>query len=90
MEKIADYIEEGAQAFIKRQYRTIGIFAILSLIPITIVFRDARVACAFAFGAFLSLLAAYIGLRIAVKANIRTANAARTSPAKETSSPAKG
>jgi len=82
MEKIADYIEEGAKAFIKRQYQTIGIFATLSLIPIAIFFRDLRVAIAFAFGASLSLLAAYIGLRIAVKANIRTANAARTSPAK--------
>jgi len=82
MEKIADYIEEGAKAFIKRQYRTISIFALLSFVPIALVFRDVRVAYAFAFGAFLSLLAAYIGLRIAVKANIRTANAARTSPAK--------
>jgi len=82
MEKIADYIEEGAKAFIKRQYTTIGIFATLSLIPLAIFFRDVRVAIAFVFGASLSLLAAYIGLRIAVKANIRTANAARTSPAK--------
>jgi len=82
MEKIADYIEEGAKAFIKRQYTTIGIFATLSLIPIAIFFHDVRVAVAFVFGASLSLLAAYIGLRIAVKANIRTANAARTSPAK--------
>jgi len=82
MEKIADYIEEGARAFIKRQYTTIGIFATLSLIPIAIFFHDVRVAVAFVFGASLSLLAAYIGLRIAVKANIRTANAARTSPAK--------
>jgi K(+)-stimulated pyrophosphate-energized sodium pump len=82
MEKIADYIEEGAKAFIKRQYRTIGIFAVISLVPIAIVFQDVRVAVAFAFGTFLSLLAAYIGLRIAVKANVRTANAARTSSAK--------
>jgi len=82
MDKIAGYIEEGAKAFIKRQYRTIGIFAALSLIPLTIFFKDARVAIAFVFGASLSLLAAYIGLRVAVKANVRTANAARTSPTK--------
>jgi len=82
MEKIADYIEEGAKAFIKRQYKTIGVFTALSLVPLTVLFHDVRVAIAFAFGASLSLLAAYIGLRIAVKANIRTANAARTSPTK--------
>src|SRR3990170_672506 len=80
--EIAAHIQEGANAFIKRQSKTIAIFAALSLIPLIIFFRDVRVAIAFVFGASLSLLAAYIGLRIAVKANIRTANAARTSPAK--------
>jgi len=82
LEKYADYVEEGAKAFIKRQYTTIGVFAAVSLVPIVVIFRDVRVAVAFAFGAFLSLLAAYIGLRVAVKANIRTANAARTSAPK--------
>jgi len=82
MEKIAGFIEEGAKAFIKRQYQTIGIFAALSLVPLTIFFKDVRVAIAFAFGASLSLLAAYIGLRVAVKANVRTANASRASTTK--------
>jgi len=79
MNEIAGYIEEGAKAFIKRQYRTIAVFAALMLVPLTIFFKDIRVIFAFAFGTFLSLLAAYIGLRVAVKANVRTANAARTS-----------
>ena len=82
LEKYSDFIEEGAKAFIKRQYSTIGVFAAIALVPITVFFGDVRVAIAFGFGAILSLLAAYIGLRIAVKANIRTANAARTSPEK--------
>ena len=82
LEKYADFIEEGAKAFIKRQYTTIGIFAAVALVPIAIFFADVRVAIAFGFGVFLSLSAAYIGLRIAVKANIRTANAARTSATK--------
>jgi len=79
MNEIAGYIEEGAKTFIKRQYRTIAIFATLMLIPLTIFFKDVRVIFAFIFGTFLSLLAAYIGLRVAVKANVRTASAARTS-----------
>jgi len=82
MEKVAGFIEEGAKAFIKRQYTTIGIFAALSLIPLAIFFRDVRVAIAFVFGAALSLLAAYIGLRVAVKAGVRTANASRASTTK--------
>jgi len=82
MDEIAGYIEEGAKAFIKRQYRTITIFVALMLIPLAIFFKDVRVIIAFVFGASLSLLAAYIGLRVAVKANVRTANAARTSSAK--------
>jgi len=82
MDEIAGYIREGANAFIKRQYRTIAIFVALTLIPLILFFKDVRVAIAFVFGASLSLLAAYIGLRVAVKANVRTANAARTSSAK--------
>ena len=82
MEKVAGFIEEGAKAFIKRQYGTIGVFAALSLIPLAIFFRDVRVAVAFVFGAALSLLAAYIGLRVAVKAGVRTANASRASKTK--------
>jgi len=82
MDEVAGYIEEGARAFIKRQYRTIAVFVSLTLVPLAIFFRDARVIIAFVFGASLSLLAAYIGLRIAVKANVRTASAARTSSTK--------
>jgi K(+)-stimulated pyrophosphate-energized sodium pump len=82
MDEIANYIREGANAFIKRQYRTITIFVALTLIPLAIFFKDVRVVVAFVFGASLSLLAAYIGLRVAVKANVRTANAARTSSTK--------
>ena len=82
MVEIAAYIQEGAQAFIKRQYRTITIVIALMIVPLTILFKDVRVPIAFVFGASLSLLAAYIGLRVAVKANVRTTNAARTSSAK--------
>jgi len=82
MAEIAAHIQEGANAFIKRQSKTIAIFIALTLIPLIIFFKDVGVVISFVFGAFLSLLAAYIGLRTAVKANVRTANAARTSSAK--------
>jgi K(+)-stimulated pyrophosphate-energized sodium pump len=82
MDEIACYIEEGARAFIKRQYKTITVFVALTLIPLAIFFKDVRVAIAFVFGASLSLLAAYIGMRVAVKANVRTTNAAKTSSTK--------
>jgi len=82
MKEIASYIQEGANAFIKRQYKTIIIFVALTAIPLAIFFKDVRVAIAFIFGASLSLLAAYIGMRVALKANVRTVNAARTSSTK--------
>jgi K(+)-stimulated pyrophosphate-energized sodium pump len=79
---VADAIEEGAKAFIKRQYRTIAIVSALITIPIGYYYRDPRVVVAFAAGVGLSMLAAYVGMRVAVKANVRTANAARTSSAR--------
>jgi K(+)-stimulated pyrophosphate-energized sodium pump len=82
MVKVASYIQEGTKAFIKRQYRTIAIFVALTLIPLALFLPDVRVVIAFVFGASLSLLAAYIGLRVATEANVRTAYAARISSAK--------
>jgi len=82
MKQIADSIEEGAKAFIKRQYTAIAVAAAFAVIPMEFFFRDARIVGGFVFGASLSLLAAYIGMRVAVKANVRTTNAARSSSAK--------
>ena len=79
---VADAIEEGAKAFIKRQYRTIAAVRALATIPIGFYYRDPRVVVAFAAGVALSMLAAYVGMRVAVKANVRTANAVRTSAAR--------
>ncbi|MEM3626595.1 MAG: sodium-translocating pyrophosphatase [Candidatus Bathyarchaeia archaeon] len=82
MNEIASHIEEGTKTFIKRQYRTIAIVILLMVIPLALSFRDLKVPLAFLFGASLSLLAAYIGLQTAVKANVRTANAALISSTK--------
>jgi K(+)-stimulated pyrophosphate-energized sodium pump len=79
MVEVAGYIEDGTRAFIRRQYRTIAYIIALLIVPLGLFFRDATVVVSFLLGAFLSLLAAYIGLRIAVKTNVRTTHAATTS-----------
>ncbi|MEM3615218.1 MAG: sodium-translocating pyrophosphatase [Candidatus Methanomethylicia archaeon] len=80
MSLIAGYIKEAANAFIKRHYKTI-LFSIT--IPMSLLlFLDLKIALTFLFGASSSLLAAYIGLRIAVEANVRTAYLAISSPLK--------
>jgi len=81
MREIAKYIQEGANAFLKRQYSTIIYFIIALSIPIY-YFLGWQTTLAFIYGALLSLLAAYIGMNVAVITNVRTANAARKSPAK--------
>jgi K(+)-stimulated pyrophosphate-energized sodium pump len=80
MVEVAGYVRDGTKAFIKRQYMTIAVFIALMLIPLSVF--EWRVAVAFVFGAFLSLLAAFIGLCVAVEANVRSAGAAESSPAK--------
>ncbi len=81
MIEIAGYIEDGTRAFIRRQYRTIAIIVALLIIPLALFFRNATMVISFLFGAFFSLLAAYIGLRVAVKTNVRTTHAATVSSA---------
>jgi K(+)-stimulated pyrophosphate-energized sodium pump len=80
MAEVAGYIRTATKAFIKRQYKTIAVFIALVLIPLSVF--EWRVAVAFVFGAFLSLLAAFIGLCVAVEANVRSAGAAESSLAK--------
>jgi len=81
MREIAKYIQEGANAFLKRQYKTIIYFIIALAVPIY-YFLGWQTTLAFIYGAVMSLIAAYIGMNVAVLANVRTANAARKSPAK--------
>ena len=82
MDEIADYIKEGTNAFIKRQYGTITVIVTLITIPLGFFFKDWRVIFSFVLGAFLSLLASYIGLHVALKTSVRTTSAARTSSTK--------
>lgn len=76
MQEIAKYIHQGAMAFLKRQYRTLVIF-IIALFIILALLIDIRTSVCFLVGAVGSILAGYIGMNAATKANVRTAAAAR-------------
>ncbi|MGA7901239.1 MAG: sodium-translocating pyrophosphatase [Terrimicrobiaceae bacterium] len=75
MREVADAIQEGAKAYLRRQILTIGAIAIVILILLAML-RDLPTAMGFLLGAICSLSAGYIGMRVAVVANVRTAQGA--------------
>ena len=87
MKEISTYIAEGAMAFLKAEYKILTYFVIIAAVLLAIMgYSNANshwsIAIAFVLGAFFSALAGFIGMRIATKANVRTAQAARTSLSK--------
>lgn len=87
MQEISTYIAEGAMAFLKAEWKILSYFvAIVAVLLFVMGTRNANshwsIGIAFIIGAFFSALAGYIGMRIATKANVRTAHAARTSLSK--------
>ena len=78
MQEIAEAIQIGAKAYLNRQYKTIAIVGIIVLAIVTYFFSY-LVGIGYFIGAFLSGVAGYVGMLISVKANVRTAEAARQS-----------
>ena len=87
MQEISQYIAEGAMAFLKAEWKILSYFVVLAAILLAVMGNSNphsswAIALAFVLGAILSATAGYIGMRSATKANVRTAQAARTSLSK--------
>ncbi|MET0634937.1 MAG: sodium-translocating pyrophosphatase [Chitinophagaceae bacterium] len=87
MKEISNYIAEGAMAFLKAEWKVLGYFVVIVAILLAVMAQANphshwSIAIAFVIGAVLSATAGFIGMKAATKANVRTAQAARTSLSK--------
>jgi K(+)-stimulated pyrophosphate-energized sodium pump len=93
MREIAGYIAQGAMAFLKAEYKVLALYVLLASVLLGVVamtgtstnahaVSDPLIVVSFILGASFSALAGFLGMRIATKANVRTAQAARTSLSK--------
>ena len=79
MKEIAASISEGAQAFLTAEYKILVFFVVVLFVLIGVGIGNWITAVCFVVGAVFSTLAGYFGMRVATKANVRTANAAKES-----------
>ncbi len=84
MKEISNYIAEGAMAFLKAEWKILGYFVVIVALLLAVMasanpHSHWAIAIAFVIGAVFSATAGYIGMKVATKANVRTAQAARTS-----------
>jgi len=84
MKEISNYIAEGAMAFLRAEWKVLGYFVVIVAILLAVMaganpHSHWSIAVAFVIGAVLSALAGFIGMKAATKANVRTAQAARSS-----------
>ena len=79
MKEIASAIREGASAFLLSEYRVLIIFVVVLFFVLGFALHNWLEACCFLVGAAFSVLAGFFGMKVATLANVRTANAARTS-----------
>lgn len=87
MKEISNYIAEGAMAFLKAEWKVLGYFVVIVGILLAVMAMGNKeshwsISIAFVLGAVFSATAGYIGMKVATKANVRTAQAARTSLSK--------
>ena len=76
MKEIASYIHEGSMAFLTREYKTLAIFVVVLFVILGFGI-DWETAISFIVGSLFSALAGFIGMQVATKANVRTANGAK-------------
>lgn len=76
LNEISSYIQDGAMAFLKKEYRYLAVFIVIVFAAISI-FLNINTAICFLTGALFSILAGFIGMKVAVKANVRTTEGAK-------------